>query len=82
MIYITDVKNNIRYYRYQLNLSQTELGDLIGLSQNSISALENGEFLPSLRTILSLMAVFNCSFYDLFDATVMRDEEGDQVGID
>ena len=71
MIYITDVKNNIRYYRYQLNLSQTESGDLIGLSQNAISALENGDLLPSLRTILSLLAVFNCSFYHLFDSTVM-----------
>ena len=43
--------DNIRHYRKIERLSQTELGEMVGMSRFSIAAYENGEQSPTLETL-------------------------------
>jgi putative transcriptional regulator len=38
----------IKYLRQELKLSQKELGDKVGVTRQTINALENGRYNPSL----------------------------------
>lgn len=62
----TPIKNRIREYRLRNNLTQAQLGQEVGLSKNSISSIELGTFLPSVRTALQFCLLFGCKFEDLF----------------
>ncbi|WP_455645916.1 helix-turn-helix transcriptional regulator [Methanosphaera sp.] len=42
------MKTNISYLRKSLNLSQQELADKTGVTRQTINALENGRYNPSL----------------------------------
>lgn len=39
----------IAYYRKKLNITQEELGDLVGVTRQTIIALEQGKYNPSLE---------------------------------
>lgn len=59
-------KNNIRDYRTSLGLTQTQLADKVGVTKNTISALECNMFQPSLQLTWNLLLFFNIKFEDLF----------------
>lgn len=42
-----ELKNNIRKYRQELGMSQTELAKAVGTTQNTISSFETGAYAPS-----------------------------------
>lgn len=46
------MKNNIRVERAVVRISQQQLADAIGVSRQSINAIESGKYIPS--TVLSL----------------------------
>ena len=58
--------NNIRLYRRRLLLTQTDLAKLTGLTKNSISSMETGEFGCSVKNALKLSRVLCCTVEDLF----------------
>lgn len=58
--------NSIRQRREALGLTQTDFGELVGLSKNSVSSIELFHFYPSLDTVFRLLDFFYCSFDDLF----------------
>ena len=41
----------IKYYRTQLNLSQTELGDRIGVSRQAVTKWETDTGIPDINNI-------------------------------
>lgn len=49
----------VKTHREQLNLSQTALGQLVGLSETTISRIERAEYLPSLEKAYSLAKALN-----------------------
>ena len=51
----------LKTLRRQNNLSQRELGKLIGVSKVSISNYEKGTRIPSMNTLLMILRVFNVS---------------------
>lgn len=51
----------IKYYRSQLNLSQTELGDRIGVSRQAVTKWETDTGIPDINNIQSLAKVFHVS---------------------
>jgi len=51
------MNETIKLRRIQLNLTQQELSELSGVSQQLISQIENGKAQPSLRTITKLAEV-------------------------
>ncbi len=55
------MKNNIRKLRLSHNLTEQELGELIGKSQQSVSRLENGKRKIKIRELHILADYFNVS---------------------
>ena len=60
------MKNNIRVERAILRISQQDLANAIGVSRQTIFAIENGKFIPSTELALKLSAYFGKSVDDLF----------------
>lgn len=63
---MTILCNNIAIVRKCKGLSQTELARLVGVSKNTISSLERGEFNPTAFTALKICQALNKSFEELF----------------
>ena len=55
----------ISKYRIKNNLSQSQLADLLFVSDKTISSQENDRTLPDLNTIFKLANIFQTSFYQL-----------------
>jgi putative transcriptional regulator len=64
-----DMKNRIRVLRAEKDWSQAELADRVSVSRNSINAIENGRFDPSLPLAFRIADAFGLSVEDVFDKT-------------
>lgn len=60
------LRNRVREAREALGLTQEELGQAVGLSRQSIIAIEKGRFTPSIHTVLSLAAALRTRADKLF----------------
>lgn len=58
--------NNLKAVRAQQKLSQSKLAEKVGVSRQTISNIENGEFVPTARLALLLCLALNEKFEDLF----------------
>jgi putative transcriptional regulator len=63
------MKNRIRVLRAQKAWSQAELADRVRVSRNSINAIENGRFDPSLPLAFRIADSFGLSVEEVFDKT-------------
>jgi len=61
------IKNRLRDLRKQHDLSQEELADHLGVSRQSVIALEQGRYMPSLPLVVSLCGLFDSAFEDIFE---------------
>lgn len=64
--------NRIKELRMEKELNQTELGNLLNVSQRSISFYESGERDPDTETLKKLSEIFNCSIDYLLCKTNKR----------
>lgn len=53
--------------RSQSNLTQTELGDKVGVSRQTINSIESSRYVPSTTLALKIAKVLKCRFEDLFE---------------
>ncbi|WP_288867822.1 helix-turn-helix transcriptional regulator [uncultured Parvimonas sp.] len=60
------LKNNLKEARTQKGLSQQKLADMIGVSRNTISSIETGQFNPTAKLALILCIALDKKFEDLF----------------
>lgn len=60
------LRNRIEQYRKSLDLKQEELGNLVGLSRQTIGSLERGVYEPTGYTCALLCKALNVKFEDLF----------------
>ena len=60
------LENNLKQFRKKNGLSQTDLADMIGVSQNTISSIEIGQYCPSAKTAALLCKALHCKFEELF----------------
>jgi len=60
------MKNNIRVERAILRISQQELADAIGVTRQTIYAIENDKFIPSTELALKISAYFGKTVNELF----------------
>ena len=44
-----EFKNNLKEIRNKKGLTQTELAEMVGVSRNTISSIETGQFSPTAR---------------------------------
>ncbi|MDE2480997.1 MAG: helix-turn-helix transcriptional regulator [bacterium] len=63
------MKNRIKVLRAERDLSQADLADEVGVSRQTIVALEAGKYAPSLPLAFKLARVFACTVEDVFDPT-------------
>ncbi len=60
------MKNSIRIERAVKRISQQELAEAVGVSRQTIYAIENDKFIPSTELALKLSAYFSKSVNELF----------------
>jgi len=60
------VKNRLREFRARYRMTQEDLAKRVGVTRQTIIAIENGKYLPSLRLAFKLARVFNVKIEDLF----------------
>ena len=54
------MKNNIRVERAVLRISQQELAEKVGVSRQTINAIELGKYIPSGLVMLKIASVCGC----------------------
>ena len=60
------MKNTLKELRTEAGWSQVTLGEKLGVSRQTIIALENGKYDPSLKLAFSLAKVFQRKIEDIF----------------
>jgi len=60
------LKNRLKEARAEKRLSQAELAELVGVSRNTISSIETGQFSPTAKLALVLCIALDKKFEELF----------------
>ena len=60
------LKNRIKEIRNELGLSQAQLAEMVGVSRNTISSIETGQFSPTAKLALVICIALEKKFEDLF----------------
>ncbi len=60
------LKNRLKEIRSEQKLSQSQLAELVGVSRNTISSIETGQFNPTAKLALILCIALDKKFEDLF----------------
>lgn len=60
------LKNRLKEIRAERGLSQTQLADMVGVSRNTISSIETGQFNPTAKLALILCIALDKKFEDIF----------------
>ena len=60
------LKNSLKETRTERGLSQQQLADLVGVSRNTISSIETGQFNPTAKLALILCIALDKKFEELF----------------
>jgi putative transcriptional regulator len=61
------MKNRMRVLRAERNWTQAELGERIGVSRNSVNAIENGRHDPSLPLAFRIAKAFQLPVDQVFE---------------
>ena len=60
------LKNRLKERRAALGVNQQELGRLAGVSRQTISLIERGDYSPSVTLALTLAKIFGMAVEDIF----------------
>ena len=60
------LKNNLRDARSEKGLSQQQLAVMVGVSRNTISSIETGQFSPTAKLALILCIALDKKFEEIF----------------
>ena len=64
----TKVTNNIRQLRSDRgDMTQAELADRVGVTRQTVNAIEQGKYSPSLEVAFQISRVLGLSLGDVFD---------------
>lgn len=61
------MKNRLRVLRAERSWSQAELADRLGVSRQTVNALETGKYDPSLPLAFRIASVFGLRIEDVFE---------------
>lgn len=61
------MKNKLKVLRAERNISQAELAKLVGVSRQTINAVETGKYDPSLPLAFKLADLFDQRIEDIFE---------------
>ena len=60
------MKNRLKVLRAERNWSQADLGERLGVSRQSVNAIETGKYDPSLPLAFRIAGVFAARIEDIF----------------
>ena len=60
------LRNNLKKIRMDRGFSQARLADMVGVSRNTISSIETGQFNPTAKLALVLCIALETKFEELF----------------
>jgi putative transcriptional regulator len=66
MVRATTLRNRVRDVRELLEMTQTELGEAIGVTRQTIAAIEQERYSPSLEVAFRIARVFGTGVEELF----------------
>ena len=58
--------NRLKEYRSRLGVNQTEMGKLAGVSRQTISQIERGDYSPSVTLALKIAKICEVNVEDIF----------------
>ncbi len=61
------MKNRLRVLRAERAWSQAEVADRLGVSRQTVNAIENGKYDPSLPLAFGIASLFELWIEDVFD---------------
>ncbi len=61
-----ELKNRLKEARVEAGLSQAQLAEMVGVSRNTISSIETGQFSPTAKLALILSIALDKKFEVLF----------------
>ena len=61
------LKNKLKEHRAMLGVNQQEMGKLAGVSRQTISQIERGDYSPSVTLALKLAKLCNVTVEDIFE---------------
>ena len=67
--------NKLKEYRARLGVNQQEMGRLVGVSRQTISQIERGDYSPSVTLALKLAKICQVSVEDIFSYEEDYDED-------
>lgn len=59
--------NRLKEYRAKNGINQSEMGRLVGVSRQTISQIERGDYFPSVVLAIKIARYFNVSVEDIFN---------------
>ena len=63
------MKNSLKIERAKKNITQDDLAKAIGVSRQTINAMEANKYVPSTVLALKLAVYFTCSVEEIFQLT-------------
>jgi putative transcriptional regulator len=60
------LRNRVKEARGECGLSQAQLAEMIGVSRNTISSIETGQFSPTAKLALTICIALDKKFEELF----------------
>ncbi len=67
--------NRLKEFRARIDVNQQEMGRLVGVSRQTISQIERGDYSPSVTLAIKIAKVFNAKVEDIFD---YEEDENDE----
>ena len=67
--------NRLKEYRSKLGINQTELGKRAGVSRQTISLIERGDYSPSVTLALKIAKICQVPVEDIFE---YKEDENDE----
>lgn len=60
------MKNNIKVFRKEFGLTQEDIANKTGVTRQTINAIENNKYSPTLELAMRLAQIFNTSVEGIF----------------
>lgn len=68
--------NKLKEYRAKVDLNQRQLGQAVGVSRQTISQIERGDYSPSITLALKIAAYFHVTVEEIFQ--YQEEEKNDE----
>ena len=72
-----ELRNRLKVFRAILNVNQQEMGHLCGVSRQTISLIERGDYSPSITLALTIAKVCGVTVEEIF---YLQEEEEHEKG--